>query len=78
MQLGNIGSFASCFMGNPCEGNRGGLAKVVCPWDPGTSKMLPTRGSKEQQVHMVSFLERKIYQSLADPQKGRDQAPFIY
>lgn len=78
MQLGNIGSFVSCMMGNPYEGNRSGLAKMACPWDPGAYKMLPTPGSKEQQVHMVSFLDRKIYQSLANPQNGRDQAPFIY
>lgn len=78
MQLGNIGSVASCIMGNLCEGNRSGLAKVVCPWDPGASKMLPTPGSKEQQVPMVLFLDLKTHQSLADPQNGRDYTPFIY
>lgn len=78
MKLGHIGSVASCIMGNPCEGNRSGLAKVACAWDPGASQMLPAAGSKEQQVHMVLFLDLKIHQSLADLQNGRDQAPFVY
>lgn len=77
MQLGNIGSVASCIRDNPYEGNRSGLAMVACPWDPGASKMLPTLGSKGHQVHMVLFVGLKIHQFLADPQNGRDQAPFI-
>lgn len=78
MHLGDIGSVASCIMGNPCEGNGSGLAKVACPWDPGASEMLPTAGSKEQQVHMVLFSDLKIHQTLADPQNRRDQASFMY
>lgn len=78
MQLGNISSVASCIRGNSYEGNRSGLVKVACCWNPEASKMLLTAGSKELQVHMVLFLDLKIHQPLADPQNGRDQAPFIY